>query len=86
MRSNHELSAVVLDLQRLDCPNEQVDVLAVGRVLTEHAVTTVEFIHLDEEPGAWGYRPGGLGEWHYKLRTFRNSGAIRSYIFTKETS
>ena len=86
MRSNHELSKVVLDLQLLDCPGNTVDVIAVGLILMQCGVTTNEFLHLDESPGAWGYDPAGLGEWHYKLRRFRNSSTLRSHIFTKEAS
>jgi hypothetical protein len=77
MRSNHDLSAVVLALQELDCP---VDVLEVGAILTKHGVTVDEFLHLTNSPINWGYDRS----WHYKLQCFHRSDAIRSYRFTKE--
>lgn len=46
----------------------------VGRVLAEEGCTPAVFQMLDEKPGKsiWGGYEGLQGEWHYRLRRFRN--------------
>jgi len=46
----------------------------VARVLREESCTPAVFTWLDEKPGnsGWGGYQGLHGEWHYRLRRFRN--------------
>jgi len=54
----------------------------VERVLSEEGVTLSDFRELDERPGQY---PGGYaglhGEWHFRLRQWRNSGSADFNIF-----
>lgn len=81
MRSNTELRPVVLALVALPTERNPAMLVGVRAVLMAHKVTAWEFMHMDEKPGIWGYDPEGTGEWHYKLRTFRNSTACTGYTF-----
>jgi hypothetical protein len=56
----------------------------VGPLLLEHCVTATEFMLLDDTPGRLGYNLGNGRGWHWKLRRWRNSGALRSHRFTTE--
>lgn len=45
----------------------------IDKILTEFKVTVAEFQALDEQPGHWA----DLGaDWHWKVRTYRNSGRL----------
>ena len=75
--------AIVCRLGRNVAPADTLDDAAaeiafVARVLTEEGCTPGVFRMLDEEPGksSWGGYEGLHGEWHYRLRRFRN-GANR---------
>lgn len=59
----------------------EFDVADVGRVLTEHKVTPLEFRLLDDTPGRLGYDLGNGRGWHWKLRRWRNTGGLREHKF-----
>jgi hypothetical protein len=83
MKIKRKLEPVVRDL--LDLDDATLDILDVGVILTKHNVTASDFLDLDEGPGIWGYSPDDDGrEWHWKLRSFRNSHMLKSYRFAKE--
>lgn len=48
----------------------------VAELMVEHGITHDIFYALDSYPGHWGYKrfgnSGNEGEWHFKLRQFRN--------------
>lgn len=70
----HVLLPVVKALSELEFPSDpkQEDYEAVADILRLHSVTVPDFMMLDSKPGLWGNR----GEWHWKLRCFRNSKAV----------
>ena len=46
----------------------------VRRVLDEEHITYGDFVELDERPGQYPGGYGGLhGEWHFRLRQWRNN-------------
>jgi hypothetical protein len=83
-RSDHEIAlAVVCRLGVKVAPPDSLtdrdaEIAFVGRVLTEEGCRPEVFRLLDEKPGtsSWGGYEGLHGEWHYRLRRFRN-GAPR---------
>jgi hypothetical protein len=83
-RSTEETAlAIVCRLGRKVAPEGTLDdrdaeIAFVGRVLAEEGCTPAAFWLLDEKPGrsSWGGYDGLHGEWHYRLRRFRN-GAPR---------
>ena len=76
-----DLEPCIIDLVYLPMGQSSFDPIAVGAVLTKHEITVNEFLEMDERPGQFDF-----GDWHWKLRRFRYSSAVRSYRFTKETS
>lgn len=71
--------AIVCRLGLHVAPPETIDdpdaeVAFVGRVLLEEGCTPDVFQLLDEKPGnsIWGGYEGLHGEWHHRLRRFRN--------------
>jgi hypothetical protein len=54
--------------------NTDSEIEFVGRVLSEEGCTPDVFTMLDERPGNsyWNGYEGFHGEWHYRLRRFRN--------------
>ena len=54
----------------------------VARVLEEEHITYADFVELDERPGQY---PGGYegihGEWHFRLRQWRNNAAVPMTFF-----
>lgn len=83
-RSDYDTAiAIVCRLGKLVAPAETLtdrdaEIAFVGRVLTEECCRPAVFRLLDEKPGtsSWGGYEGIHGEWHYRLRRFRN-GAPR---------
>lgn len=62
--------------------DRDAEIAFVGRVLTEEGCTPAAFRMLDEKPGrsSWGGYKGLHGEWHYRLRRFRNSAPRALFV------